>query len=163
MKSSDAIGDTILRSNSRSQPGPASVTQTVNVSANTQAGTTTTGNPNYQLLWTAAFNKLSLQEQTILANLSTEFGTQGIVYSLESIRIDMETVMNGNRDKAWKLKFRGEDIVMRDIGMKILQWIDKFKQIGDIIVQYDPGHATLPWAAFRFLLMVEPLTLVVEQ
>lgn len=32
--------------------------------------------------------------------------------------------------------------------------MSKFKEIGDIIVQYDPGHAALPWAGFRFLLMV---------
>ena len=54
----------------------------------------------------------------------------------------------------WKFQFKGEEIVMRDIGMKILHWIDTFKQIGDIIVQYDRGHAALPWAGFRFLLKV---------
>ena len=43
---------------------------------------------------------------------------------------------------------------MRDVGLNILNWIDKFKQVGDIIVQYDPVHAALPWAGFRFLLMV---------
>lgn len=26
--------------------------------------------------------------------------------------------------------------------------------IGDTIVQYDPGHAALPWAAVRFVLQV---------
>ena len=44
--------------------------------------------------------------------------------------------------------------MLRDVGMKILRWVDKFKQIGDTIVQYDPGHAAIPWAGFRFLLQV---------
>ena len=52
------------------------------------------------------------------------------------------------------MKLRGEEIVLRDVGMKILHWVDMFKQIGDIIVQYDPVHAALPWAGFRFLLQV---------
>ena len=55
----------------------------------------------------------------------------------------------------WKIKLReGEVVVLQDVGMKILRWVDKFKQIGDIIIQYDPGHAALPWAGFRFLLQV---------
>jgi hypothetical protein len=52
---------------------------------------------------------------------------------------------------------------MRDIGMKVLKRIDMFKQIDNVIIQYSPGHASLPWAAFRFLLMVEHLTLVTKK
>lgn len=37
---------------------------------------------------------------------------------------------------------------------KLFAWVSKFKAIGDIVVQYDPGHAALPWAGFRFLLQV---------
>ena len=65
-----------------------------------------------------------------------------------------EGIMNGKKGKSWKYQFKGEEIVMGDIGMKILHWIDRFKQIGDIIVQYDPVHAVLPGAGFRFLLKV---------
>ncbi|KAJ9263161.1 hypothetical protein DTO195F2_3139 [Paecilomyces variotii] len=46
----------------------------------------------------------------------------------------------------------GEDIIVRDIMEKIVQWIRRFREIGDTMVQYDPGHAALPWAAVRFLL-----------
>jgi len=66
----------------------------------------------------------------------------------------MEHAMASKRDRAWKVTWRGDVIVLRDIAMKIMQWVDKFKQIGDIVVQYDPGHAALPWAASRFLLQV---------
>ena len=45
-------------------------------------------------------------------------------------------------------------IDLRDRADKILEWVEKFKQIGDIAVQYDPVHAALPWAGIRFLLQV---------
>ncbi|KAF8532825.1 hypothetical protein BDD12DRAFT_901557 [Trichophaea hybrida] len=59
------------------------------------------------------------------------------------------------REMLWQFTFRGENVVTRDVGRKVLQWVDKFKEIGDIIVQYHPGHAALPWAGFRFLLKVK--------
>ncbi|RKL38038.1 hypothetical protein BFJ72_g7500 [Fusarium proliferatum] len=35
---------------------------------------------------------------------------------------------------------------------KIIHWLDKFKGIGDVVSSFDPVHAALPWAAFRFAL-----------
>ncbi|KAL7755782.1 hypothetical protein ACKLNR_014309 [Fusarium oxysporum f. sp. zingiberi] len=34
----------------------------------------------------------------------------------------------------------------------IIRWLDKFKGIGDVVSSFDPVHAALPWAAFRFIL-----------
>lgn len=57
--------------------------------------------------------------------------------------------------KRWKFKkANGEEIILRDLYDKILVWLDRFKGIGDIAMQYDAGHAALPWAAVRFLLNV---------
>ena len=36
----------------------------------------------------------------------------------------------------------------------VTKWVERFKSIGDIIVQYDPIHSALPWAAVRMLLQV---------
>jgi hypothetical protein len=33
--------------------------------------------------------------------------------------------------------------------------VEKFKEVGDMIVQYDPGHAALPGAGVRLLLQVD--------
>lgn len=41
---------------------------------------------------------------------------------------------------------------MRDVLENIAGWVNKFKEAGDMVVQYDPVHASLPWAAVRFLL-----------
>ena len=45
-------------------------------------------------------------------------------------------------------------MIIRDVFDKIVRWIDVFKQVGDIAVQYDPAHAALPWAAIRLVLQV---------
>lgn len=57
-------------------------------------------------------------------------------------------------DKAWRFRFRGRDIILRDLATKVATWLNKFKEIGDIVIQIDPIHAALPWAAIRFLLLV---------
>ncbi|TEY67148.1 hypothetical protein BOTCAL_0129g00200 [Botryotinia calthae] len=57
------------------------------------------------------------------------------------------------QERKWKLrKKNGQVIIIRDIFVKLAVWMEKFKSIGDIIVQYDPVHASLPWAVIRFLL-----------
>lgn len=57
-------------------------------------------------------------------------------------------------EKRWKYKKGNKEIIIRDQLEKIVAWVDKFKQIGDQVVQYDPGHAALPWAGVRFFLQV---------
>jgi hypothetical protein len=56
--------------------------------------------------------------------------------------------------KAWKFKRNGKVVIIRDLFEKIVVWVKKFKEVGDIAVSYDPGHAALPWAAVRFLLTI---------
>ncbi|TGO16238.1 hypothetical protein BTUL_0030g00230 [Botrytis tulipae] len=57
------------------------------------------------------------------------------------------------QERKWKWKRKnGQVIIIRDIFVKLAIWMEKFKSIGDIVVQYDPIHASLPWAVVRFLL-----------
>ena len=48
----------------------------------------------------------------------------------------------------------GEIVILRELFRKVVKWLQRFKKIGDIVVQYDPVHAALPWAGVRFLLEV---------
>ncbi|KAK1849751.1 ankyrin repeat protein [Colletotrichum chrysophilum] len=58
-------------------------------------------------------------------------------------------------ERRWKFKLsNGEVIVIRDLFEKVVGWLQKFKEVGDIAVQYDPVHAALPWAGVRLLLQV---------
>ncbi|RSL79052.1 hypothetical protein CEP52_017570 [Fusarium oligoseptatum] len=58
-------------------------------------------------------------------------------------------------DKSWSFKRKnGEVVFVRDLLAKTVKWVNHFKDVGDIVVQYDPAHAALPWAGVRFLLNV---------
>lgn len=58
-------------------------------------------------------------------------------------------------EKRWKYRKRnGEILILRDLLEKVVVWVNKFKEVGDVAVQYDSAHAALPWAAVRFLLQV---------
>ena len=56
-----------------------------------------------------------------------------------------------------RLKYKrknGEFVILYDVFEKMIKWVTKFKEIGDIAMQYDAGHAALPWAAVRFFIQV---------
>ena len=61
------------------------------------------------------------------------------------------------QQKQWTVeRGAGKDaFVLRDVFTKIATWVENFVACGDCAVQYDPGHAALPWPAVRFLLKVE--------
>ncbi|KAJ8119211.1 hypothetical protein ONZ43_g3796 [Nemania bipapillata] len=52
----------------------------------------------------------------------------------------------------WRLKISGRDIFIRNVLEKLCGWVKKLIAIGDIVIQYDPIHAALPWAAVRFIM-----------
>jgi hypothetical protein len=55
--------------------------------------------------------------------------------------------------KQWKYRKRnGEVVVIRESLDKVINWVKKFREVGDVVAQYDPAHASLPWAGFRVLL-----------
>lgn len=55
--------------------------------------------------------------------------------------------------KNWKFKKpNGDTIILRDVLEKIIKWVDRFRVVGDVAIQYDPTAASLPWAGVRFLL-----------
>ena len=139
------IGDATFESNSTSQPGPTSAT----AAAHTRAEAA--GSIEAQSLWSRAINsnELSSQRKT-LQDIGVGVDSREAASAVKS---KMDEILKAKGEQ-WKVKFRGEEVMLRDVGTKILHWVDRFKQVGDIIVQYDPAHAALPWAGFRFLLQV---------
>lgn len=57
-------------------------------------------------------------------------------------------------EKRWKYKKGNHEVIIRDKLEKMVVWVNTFKEVGDIAVQYDAGHASVPWAAVRFILQV---------
>lgn len=56
--------------------------------------------------------------------------------------------------RSWSFTRNGKKVIVRDVLAKVAKWVNHFKEVGDIAVQYDPVHAALPWAGVRFLLNV---------
>jgi hypothetical protein len=57
--------------------------------------------------------------------------------------------------RQWKYtKRNGKVVIFRDAFERVVNWVKKFREIGDAIAQYDPAHMSLPWAGIRVLLQV---------
>lgn len=104
---------------------------------------------NGQDLWQRAFDSLPESLQGTLKQAND--------WKLDKLHAALKVAEDKRQlsfKKRWKKKRPGggEDIIIRDIMEKIVQWIRRFRDVGDVIVQYDPGYSALPWAAVRFLL-----------
>lgn len=95
-----------------------------------------------QNLWDIAVTRLSDKERAHL-DVSSNVKLDELLSTVQSRVQECE-------QRQWTVKH----IVLRDVFTKIARWIEKFIEVGDVTVQYDPGHAALPWAALRFLLKV---------
>ena len=101
--------------------------------------------------WEAALKRIEKDDRDQLA-----FG------GLDHIDVlsDRQTLTDNAKEECVKKRWRvrrpdnGETIILRDLFGKIVTWINLFKHIGDNAVQYDPQHASLPWAGIRFVLQV---------
>jgi hypothetical protein len=123
------------------------------------AGTTTTGTtsvaasgPNTNptpSLWDAANARLDPRIQEWLGSVNRGNGPV-----IDAVLDEAKMQRKALAEKRWKATIGGKEIILRDVLAKIIRWIDHFKAVGDIAVQFNSGAASLPWAAVRFLLQV---------
>ena len=101
-------------------------------------------------LWLTALGTLAERDQAhIISSLSIQ----------NAVLQDLLSIVEQKRDlcqrRGWKYrKSNGEQILIRDVVDKIAKWIHKFKEVGDVVVNYDPAHASLPWGIIRLILQV---------
>jgi len=57
-------------------------------------------------------------------------------------------------NKRWCWDYRGRQIYLSEQVDKVVQLLDKFKSVGDVIANVDPIHVGLPWAGIRTILEV---------
>ena len=103
----------------------------------------------YRNLWNLAASQLSEKNKACINSSSPT--------KLDDLLAAVDDRKHECQQNQWTVD-RGpgrNPIVLRDVFTKIATWIEKFVACGDCAVQYDPGHAALPWAAVRFLLKVE--------
>ncbi|KAK2036992.1 hypothetical protein LZ31DRAFT_482286, partial [Colletotrichum somersetense] len=102
-------------------------------------------------LWTTAINTLEDELLLSLTNLGEET-KQDALNQLLAATIEAKQSLD---ERLWSFKrWDGKKVIVRDVLTKMAKWVNHFKEIGDIAVQYDPVHAALPWAGIRFLLNV---------
>jgi hypothetical protein len=102
-------------------------------------------------LWRKAFDEISDSDKECLPITDDDKRNY-----LENVLDQTARSRDACRERGLKFKFGEKTFVVRDLADKILSWVEKFKEIGDIAVQYDPGHAALPWAAIRLVLQACP-------
>ncbi|KAI9647697.1 hypothetical protein NHQ30_004082 [Ciborinia camelliae] len=71
----------------------------------------------------------------------------------------VEASATKKKDEADKnaMKYRKSDgthLYMRDAFAGVLHWVQKFREVGSTVINYDSVHAALPWAAVQFLLEI---------
>ena len=57
-------------------------------------------------------------------------------------------------EKRWKFQVGDTTFDLSEKAENIISCVNKLKEIGDVAVQHDSGHAALPWAAIRLVLQV---------
>lgn len=107
-------------------------------------------------LWSQALNKLSAEDKALLPQINPGSNLD-ILRHLRAIAQQRQEECD---EKRWKFELFGQQIILRDVAEKVIVWVDRFKEIGDVAVNFDPVHAALPWAGIRFLLEVSIFKLV---
>lgn len=114
-----------------------------------------TKTPQPRDLWKDALQKLSSGDQEAVGGLEISLSAQKPFSETMQELLDLTTkVQDKCQSKSYKFSFKGKEIIMRDVAGKIIFWLNKFKEVGDVAVNFDPVHASLPWAGVRFLLQV---------
>lgn len=99
-------------------------------------------------LWTKAVDSLSPEDRQAI-----DFSRIEKSAILSDVLHAAEQKKQICMQKRWKFtKQNGDIVIVRDVCEKLIKCVNKFKEAGDVAVQYDPAHASLPWAAVRFLL-----------
>ena len=110
---------------------------------------------NTRDLWSDALQKLSDRDQHAIQLIQPTTATQlPLSERMEGLIRLAKTKQYECEEKHYRFRWRGKEVILRDVVEKIVIWLNKFKDIGDIVVNFDPAHASLPWAGVRFLLQV---------
>lgn len=100
-------------------------------------------------LWSSALQQLAEKDRAAIVQCQ-----DSKLDVLESLLISVGQKRDRCQDRRWRIHFRGDEVILRDVADKIVHLVKAFQQVGDVAVNFDPVHAALPWAGVRFLLQV---------
>ena len=106
-------------------------------------------------LWSEAVQKLPEGDQQIIKELrSIDTAQEPLSKTMDELLGLVKTVRDDSEAKQCTFSFRGKDIIIRDMMGKTICWMNKFKEVVDVIANVDPVHFGLPWAGVKFILEV---------
>jgi hypothetical protein len=123
-----------------------------------------TNNPTGQVVCGASSAKDTAFLENVLGRLTEEQrSTLESSYAQSSSDIDSTLIaaLQAAEDKKqlciskqWTFKIGSRTISTRDKAEKVVELLEKFKRVGDIVAGADPIHAGLPWAGVSLILQV---------
>ncbi|KAK6212447.1 hypothetical protein LQW54_005221 [Pestalotiopsis sp. IQ-011] len=156
-----------ISKNEAAEPKSTAVSQSSKMVKRTTAETEST---QPESLWNTALSRLecssSVDDRNRAQALRDYVADRGVTWSsgdiIEELRLAAEAKQDTAQQKAWKIKLGPRTVALREVAARLVDCLNKFKEIGDLAVQYDPVHAALPWAAFRLILQVATLSMEQE-
>lgn len=118
---------------------------------------TSSPNPTYtrhaSSILADALEALAHNERDTIRELlpSTAIGVDTVFDEVHSCATELE---RRSTMKRWGWTYKGRQVYLCDQMDKTLQFLDKFKSLGDAIANVDPVHVGLPWAGIRTILEV---------
>ncbi|KAI4853103.1 hypothetical protein E4T44_01049 [Aureobasidium sp. EXF-8845] len=104
-----------------------------------------------QNLWQEAAERLPEKDKKSLEIPKSGTSTTNIIEdALAGVRNGEERVTKN----LLTIKTKRGEVPLRHYVDKLTKVMIQFREIGDTLVQYDPGHAALPWAGVRLLLNI---------
>ncbi|KAF1994379.1 ankyrin [Amniculicola lignicola CBS 123094] len=101
--------------------------------------------------WGDALQQLAPEDRSLLLKL-VEQPPVNLYHTFEVLIQELEEKRKLCEAKRWTFSLGGHRYSIRKEAEKVVMWLDRFKQAGDVAVNADPVHAGLPWALFRILL-----------
>lgn len=106
-------------------------------------------------LWSLAMRGLPEDDQALIRDmLPTQDLGQDLSQNIKELVTLARTKQRACEESSYEFSFQGKKIILRDVAQKVIYWLNRFKDVGDVAVNFDPIHAALPWAGVRFLLQV---------
>ena len=145
---SASIPTSTVKVNPKSGSAPNSTEEAKPIKASSSAGAQDKDVQNN--LWNFALQKLSSKEKEAIQQINLDPKLEIVEQLRDVVQQKREECLK----KRWKFNLQGQEIILRDLAEKIIVGLNKFKEIGDVVVNFNPVHAALPWAGVRFLLQV---------
>ena len=114
--------------------------------------TTSTFSSNHNLLYDV-LKRLSNDNRAIIQNYIFH-NVNNIDLTLEQILIVVNEKQQCCIEKKWTLTFKKRTVDVKKKTDKLIDWLNRFKAIEDIVVNVDLMHVSLSWTVIRLLLEI---------